>query len=99
MEPGAEHPERMTDSPRSSSTTSEDELARAMIERISRQVDLEVGRKPIETSEEGDGEAAEASASVVDTPDEALPEERSEDDVTRDLVERIAREVDEESRG
>jgi hypothetical protein len=89
----------MSDSP-PPSTTSEDELARAMIERISREVDLETGRKPIETDEPGEESVSEAAPPAEEADvDEAPPEERSEEDVTRDLVERIAREVDEETHG
>jgi hypothetical protein len=88
----------MSDSPPPASTTSEDELAREMIERISRQVDLETGRKPIETGDSDDEPVAEApSPAEVDAED--APAELSEEDVTRDLVERIAREVDEEQHG
>jgi hypothetical protein len=82
---------------------SEDELAREMIARIAREVDLEVGRRPLEYLEHdaepegGEQEAEQAEAPVAEATDEAG--EPSEEDVTRDLVERIAREVDEELRG
>ncbi len=112
MEASAEHPERMSDPSRPASTMSEDELARMMIERIARQVDLETGRVPLGT--DGDAEppgddptasppAEEAAVEPVEEataePVEEAPVELSEEDVSRDLVERIAREVDEESHG
>jgi hypothetical protein len=76
-------------------TASEDEVARQMIERIAREVDLEAGRVP-RTEDEGDADAPEADApeAAVDEPTPE-PEERSEEAVSRELVERIAREVDE----
>ena len=71
-------------------TASEDTVAREMIERIAREVDLEAGRLP-KTEDEGDAATPEAAVDEL-TPE---PEERSEEDVSRELVERIAREVDE----
>jgi len=93
---------------------SEDERAREMIVRISRQVDLEMGRVPLgeseEAPEEGDangepdepGEVASAEQPPPDAPEaEAAdaPAVRSEEDVSRELVERVAREVDQERHG
>ena len=94
----------MSDSSRPASTLSEDELARMMIERIARQVDLETGRVPLATEGEdgpsSDDPAASAAAEeTVAEPVEETAAEHSEEDVSRDLVERIAREVDEESHG
>jgi hypothetical protein len=82
----------------SDQTLSEDELARQMIARIARQVDLETGRLPLEPTEEGE----QANSSDVDEPPAeppAAPAELSEEDISRELVERIAREVDEEPHG
>ena len=82
-------------------TSAEDAVARAMIVRIAREVDLESGRVPRAEAEP----EPEADAAEEDMPDAALdeavlePEERSEEDVSRELVERIAREVDEGSPG
>jgi hypothetical protein len=79
---------------------SEDELAREMIARIARQVDLETGRMPLDA--EPDAPADDAAASAVDEPAAELveePAELSEEDLSRELVERIAREVDEEPHG
>jgi hypothetical protein len=83
-------------------TLSEDELARQMIARIARQVDLETGRVPLEPTQEGEP----ATPSAVDEPSVEPPEasveaseEASEEDISRQLVERIAREVDEEPHG
>jgi hypothetical protein len=77
-----------------------------MIERIAWQVDLESGTKPIT----GDAEPAASQQSPVDDPAETPPDavadapadsrsERSEEDVARELIERIARDVDEGKRG
>jgi hypothetical protein len=84
---------------------SEDEIARAMIERIARQVDLEMGRVPLEPRSEGEEEgaetepAAEPVAEAPEIPAAEEPDAPSEEDVSRELVERIAREVDEERHG
>jgi len=80
-------------------TPSEDELARQMIARIARQVDLETGRLPLEPTQEGEEEtpAAPDEPSVDAAAD--TPVEPSEEDISRQLVERIAREVDEEPHG
>ena len=78
-------------------TSAEDAIARAMIERIAREVDLAAGRVPRGEDEPraaGDAEVPEAAAGDAEDP-VAEPEERSEEDVSRELVERIAREVDE----
>ena len=82
---------------------SEDELARMMIERIARQVDLETGRVPLATEDEKPP-SADDPAAIAPGEDPAEPvaeeaEEPPEEDISRDLVERIAREVDEESHG
>ena len=90
MEPRIEHP---ADAP----SPSEDELARQMIERIARQVDLESGRVPLHSETEPGPEPEVPAGEPSEAADE--PEERSEEDVSRELVERIAREVDEEPRG
>jgi hypothetical protein len=77
---------------------SEDELARQMIARIARQVDLETGRLPVEPTQEGE----QTTPAATDEPSAELaeiPAELSEEDVSRQLVERIAREVDEEPHG
>jgi hypothetical protein len=79
-------------------TLSEDELARQMIARIARQVDLETGRVPLEPTQESE----EVTQPEVDEPSVepvAAPAEASEEDISRQLVERIAREVDEEPHG
>jgi phage terminase Nu1 subunit (DNA packaging protein) len=79
-------------------TLSEDELARQMIARIARQVDLETGRVPLEPTQESE----EVTQPEVDEPSVELvaaPAEASEEDISRQLVERIAREVDEEPHG
>ena len=73
-------------------TASEDEVAREMIERIAREVDLESGRVP-RAEDELEPEADPAQAPVEVPASE--PDEPSEEDVSRELVERIAREVDE----
>ena len=76
-----------------------------MIARIARQVDLEVGRRPLDAEpqpelehepveDEAVGQVAEPRAEASEEPGE-----RSEEDVSRALVERIAREVDEERGG
>lgn len=83
---------------------SEDEIARAMIARIARQVDLESGRVPIAEPEPEDAEPPddETSAETVEPMAVARADQadkRSEEDVSRELVERIARQVDEEARG
>jgi hypothetical protein len=75
-------------------TASEDEVAREMIERIAREVDLESGRVP-RAKDEPEAEALEQADSPPSEEPMAEPEERSEEDVSRELVERIAREVDE----
>ena len=75
-------------------TTSEDDVAREMIERIAREVDLESGRVP-RAEDEPETEALEQAASPPSEEPTTEPEERSEEDVSRELVERIAREVDE----
>jgi hypothetical protein len=82
----------------SDQTLSEDELARQMIARIARQVDLETGRLPLEPTEEGAEETPSATDEPSLEPAEALAE-ASEEDISRQLVERIAREVDEEPHG
>ena len=77
-------------------TSAEDAAAREMIERISREVDLESGRVP-RAEDEPEAETETADDDVPEASvDEPLvePEERSEEDVSRELVERIAREVD-----
>ena len=80
-------------------TASEDEVARQMIERIAREVDLEAGRVP-RADDEGEADAPNADAPEAAVDERvAEPEERSEEDVSRELVERIAREVDEGRRG
>jgi hypothetical protein len=76
-------------------TSAEDAAAREMIERIAREVDLESGRVP-RGDDEAEADETGASEAVDGTNDPvADPEERSEEDVSRELVERIAREVDE----
>jgi hypothetical protein len=82
----------------SDQTLSEDELARQMIARIARQVDLETGRLPLEPTEEGEEETPAAADEPSAAPAEPLAE-ASEEDISRQLVERIAREVDEEPHG
>jgi hypothetical protein len=76
-------------------TSAEDAVAREMIERIARQVDLESGRVPRSEDEpEPEPDDPDVPEAAADEP--AIgPEERSEEDVSRELVERIAREVDE----
>jgi len=78
-------------------TSAEDAIARAMIERIAREVDLAAGRVPRGEDEPRAAGDAEVPEVVVDDAEDAVaePEERSEEDVSRELVERIAREVDE----
>jgi hypothetical protein len=95
VDPRAERPEP---------TQSEDEIARELIERISREVDLAFGRKPLVP--ESDSESEDASDEAEDEPAvqsaaevAEKPAERSEEDVARELIERIAHEVDEEERG
>jgi hypothetical protein len=97
--------------PRPDQALSEDEIAREMIERISREVDLESGVVPRrsepepapgtdaqdETETEADPE--EEPVPEAETPPDEEPTERSEEDVMRELVELIAQEVDEERRG
>lgn len=82
-------------------TSAEDAVAREMIERIAREVDLESGRVPrAEAEPEPEGEAVDEEMPAAALDEAALePEERSEEDVSRELVERIAREVDEGRRG
>ena len=78
-------------------TPAEDAVARELIERIAREVDLESGRVPrAEAEPEAGAEQAddEVPEGAHDEP-EAEPERRSAEDVSRELVERIAREVDE----
>ncbi len=94
---------------RADAALSEDELARLMIERIARQVDLETGRVPLAIDDEDEpsvddpapSAVEEAAAEPVEEPEETetAAVELSDEDVSRDLVERIAREVDEESHG
>jgi hypothetical protein len=104
MAPDPDHPERMPSEPTAAPAPSEDELARMMIERIARQVDLETGRVPLvdeteaEPADDGDSASLADEADAAEEPEEA-PAERSEEDVSRDLIERIAREVDEEAHG
>jgi hypothetical protein len=76
-------------------TPEEDAAAREMIERIAREVDLESGRVPKDKDEpEPETTSEDVPEAAQDEP--ALePAERSEEDVSRELVERIAREVDE----
>jgi hypothetical protein len=89
----------MPSTPHVGSQASEDELAREMIERIARQVDLESGRVPLEArTEVHEEEQTEAAVEETTEPPSNEPAERSEEDVSRELVERIAREVDEEPR-
>ena len=102
------HADRTGDAPsdpRLGPSPSDDEVAREMIARIARQVDLEVGRRPLDAEpqpelehepveDEAVGQVAEARAEASEEPGE-----RSEEDVSRALVERIAREVDEERGG
>ena len=82
-------------------TPAEDAVARELIERIAREVDLESGRVPRAEDEpepEAEAEGEQADDEVPEgAHDEPLlePERRSEEDVSRELVERIAREVDE----
>jgi len=79
-------------------TSAEDAIARDMIERIAREVDLAAGRVPRgedEPKADGGAEVPEAAVDDAEEPVVAEPEERSEEDVSRELVERIAREVDE----
>jgi hypothetical protein len=100
MEPRPGDPETMPSESHMGSKASEDELAREMIERIARQVDLESGRVPLEARTEAqEKEQAEAAAEETTEPPSNEPAGRSEEDVSRELVERIAREVDEEPRG
>ena len=76
-------------------TPTEDAVARELIERIAREVDLESGRLP-RTEDEPEAEQADDEVPEGAHDEPALePEERSEEDVSRELVERIAREVDE----
>jgi len=82
----------------SDQTLSEDELARQMIARIARQVDLETGRLPLEPTQEGE-QATPSDADEPSVEPAEAPVEASEEDISRQLVERIAREVDEEPRG
>ena len=93
----------MPSEPRADAAASEDELARMMIERIARQVDLETGRVPLATEDEDEPSVDDPAPSAVEEtaaePVEEAAAEHSEEDVSRDLVERIAREVDEESHG
>ena len=77
--------------------TAEDAVARDMIERIAREVDLESGRVP-RGEDEPEADKEEVPEATVDEA-VAEPEERSEEDVSRELVERIAREVDEGTPG
>jgi hypothetical protein len=94
--PGLDRPEPSGGPPGPDPARSEDELAREMIERIAREVDLESGRLPLgEEDEEPDADPAEAS---LDTGADA-ESERSDEDIARELVERIAREVDEDAGG
>ena len=75
-------------------TSAEDAAAREMIERIAREVDLESGRVPrAEDEPETEADEDELEAAIEEPALE--PGERSEEDVSRELVERIAREVDE----
>ena len=99
MEPRPGHPQTTPSEAHAGSQASEDELARQMIARIARQVDLESGRVPLEGGAEPSEEEAKASAEGPAEPPAEHPAERSEEDVSRELVERIAREVDEEPRG
>jgi hypothetical protein len=100
-----DRPEPVPHEPLPASKSSEDELAREMIERIARQVDLESGVVPRRSEPEPEPEQeatepadAERAAEPDDEPDlEAA--DRSEEDVARELIERIAREVDEGKRG
>ena len=66
-----------------------------MIERISRQVDLESGVVPRQSRPEDDAEGTTREVQAS----RRRSVERSEENVMRELVERIAQEVDAEGRG
>ena len=85
----------VSDGPRPDRSLSEDEIAREMIERISRQVDLESGVVPRQSEPEDEVEGTTREGQPPG--DESV--ERSEEKSMRELVERIAQEVDAEGRG